>query len=123
MPNGDGTGARGKASNGRPMRPASPAHPAAARPSGRPAGHRVHMGTASSDPNYLPPTDNKNNPRIHQPRNRMTTLRYDRYLETPRSGRSIFTSRQERSRHRTRVLLLVAAIAILAAAAIILLII
>lgn len=77
--------------------------------------HRVHMGTASSDPNYLPPTKNKNNPRIHQPRNRMTTLKYDRYLEAPRSKRSIFTAQQDRTRHRLHLILVFALIVVIVA--------
>ena len=100
--------------------------------SGRP---RRHMGVASSDPEYLPKPDPTgyvppSSPTLriraneqgaahgHQPLKgdgQKGRLHYDRYLQQPKKGRSIFTSRQDRQRRRVQVLLgvlIVAAIAL-----------
>ncbi|QWT17755.1 hypothetical protein KPC83_00905 [Collinsella sp. zg1085] len=72
---------------------------------------RRHMGTASSDPDYLPSvnTDSTQSQEqrfdTHSARRPLTTkkspaqrrtLHFDRYLETPKPGKSIFTARQHR---------------------------
>lgn len=101
----------------------------------RPGRPRKHMGVASSDPEYLPQTG----PTGHVPPSSPTLriranergaahgnqplksngqpgqLHYDRYLQQPKKGRSIFTSQQDRQRKRVQILLaalIVAAIAL-----------
>lgn len=89
---------------------------------GRP---RKHMGVASSDPDYLPPVGPKRNGghsdmaapansqhvspsgsagrTLQAGNNRQRSndpLHYDRYISVPKKGRSIFTARQARQRHR-----------------------
>lgn len=84
---------------------------------------RKHMGTATSDPEYLPQTefqrqcaadpDARQTPiRDARAPQRSKTLRYDRYLQTPRPGRSIFTSPQARRQRHARIIVLIALIAI-----------
>ena len=85
----------------------------APRPSG---GNRKHMGVATSDPQYLPVLEPENartrTRRPHAPAHertgeeRVSTPNYSRYLETPKSRRPIFQSRQDRARRRTTALLL-----------------
>lgn len=89
---------------------------------------RRHMGTASSDPEYLPQTefqrqqaadpDARQTPiRDAKAPQRSGTLHYDRYLQTPKARKSIFASQQARRQQRTRtalVILLVAVIVVLA---------
>lgn len=85
------------------------------------SGTRKHMGVATSDPEYLPPVGG-NRPQAHVPPT-SPTLRvrtgdarggqagtgarpnYGRYISTPKKGRSIFTSRQDRQRRRVKILL------------------
>lgn len=77
---------------------------------------RRHMGVATSDPNYLKPANggriNRGNlhdtDRSAKPRN--GSLHYDRYLQTPKSGKSIFVSQQRRQRQRVQRFILIAAI-------------
>lgn len=81
---------------------------------------RRHMGTASSDPEYLPQTEFQKR-KAQDPDARVTPIRdataprrsgtvnYDRYLQTPKPRRSIFTSQQAR-KHQAHVRLLVAAL-------------
>lgn len=80
-------------------------------------GGRKHMGTASSDPEYLPPTRGRSRRREHDagegPKPGSTgsltpctgSLHYDRYLQLPNPGKSIFTSRQDRRRRRAQLAL------------------
>ena len=95
---------------------------------------RKHMGVASSDPEYLPQTDpsghvppssptlrvraNERGTQVRQPvaGGKPGQLRYDRYLQKPRKGHSIFTSRQDRQRQRVHVLLAVLIVAAIALA-------
>lgn len=82
---------------------------------------RVHMGTASNDADYLPaahgaarsgsalPRQLKEKTGPKGPRK----LHYERYLETPKPGKSIFTSRRERGQRRAH--LIIGIIALLAA--------
>ena len=107
--------------------------------SGRP---RKHMGVASSDPTYLPPVGGQTakgarsawdaEPSRTQasgssagsphaaahgraPRTNNNPLHYDRYISVPKKGRSIFTARQTRQRHRllaALIILILAAIAL-----------
>ena len=84
---------------------------------------RKHMGVASNDPDYLPRTGPKVNPRPSEPPRQAAgqkkgTLNYDRYLEMPKSGKSIFTSRQRRRQKRIHQ-----AIGVAVAAAVVILII
>lgn len=77
---------------------------------------RVHMGVAESDPEYLSPPTGGGRRRGRQaddPTARKT-LHYDRYLELPKQGKSIFT-RRERARKRTRRLVALLAILIVIA--------
>lgn len=76
------------------------------------APHRRHMGVASSDPQYLPPTEpnaarpTPSRPQVTAPAHRRSEqrapLHYDRYLQTPKPGKSIFTGRHDRSRRRMK---------------------
>lgn len=80
-------------------------------------GGRRHMGTASSDPEYLPPARVRGRDRAGEGgegpapgstdslNRRSGSLHYDRYLQLPNSGKAIFTSRQNRRRRRTHVAL------------------
>lgn len=80
-------------------------------------GGRKHMGTASSDPEYLPQVRGRGSDRAVRagetditgstgsPSRRPGPLHYDRYLQLPDSGKSIFTSRHNRHRRRTHVAL------------------
>lgn len=98
---------------------------------------RKHMGVASSDPEYLPQTGpsgrvppssptlriraNERGARGHQSQpvawgSQPGQLHYDRYLQTPKKGRSIFTSQQDRQRRRVQVLLAVLIVAAIALA-------
>lgn len=62
---------------------------------------RRHMGTATSDPTYLPPVTRGSGQGPTHPRsNQRAPLHYDRYLQSPKPGKSIFTARQDRSRRR-----------------------
>ena len=74
---------------------------------------RRHMGTATSDPVYMPPLE----PDRHRPHGagapERSSLHYDRYLQTPKPGRSIFMSAQDRSRRRLKHLLLVLLVVVL----------
>ena len=92
-------------------------------PQERPAsgGTRKHMGVATSDPEYLPPVGHGrgtehamgapsavrghgDNPhRTQAPSGAQPN--YGRYISTPKKGRSIFTSRQDRQRRRVKILL------------------
>lgn len=84
------------------------------------AARRHHMGVATSDPQYLPPTGNEEREtRIRQPHGTRTgvptalpqkqggKLHYDRYLQTPKNSRSIFASRRERQRAHVKTVLFV----------------
>ena len=102
----------------------------------RPARPRKHMGVASSDPEYLPQTGSPGRVPPSSPTLRIranerngsgrggTTkrtgnqgqLHYDRYLQAPKKGRSIFTSQQDRQRRRVQVLLIVFVVAAIALA-------
>lgn len=91
------------------MPPRQSAAGATRTPSG---GGRRHMGTATSDPQYLP-QNGPAHPRRSQPGDPSQHLHYDRYLQTPTSKKTIFTARQERSRRRTLlavVLILIVAV-------------
>ncbi len=87
------------------------------------ASGRRHMGTATSDPQYLPPVDGRTRraPDAAQtPGQRQTDrrsqLHYERYLETPKPGKTIFTSRYERSRRRSmRAVIVVLLLAVIIA--------
>lgn len=99
----------------------------------RQGGTRKHMGTATSDPDYLTPTGfehgrsealtaYENARREGSGGARKTPapgkrrmkdaraggqLHYDRYLSTPKPGRSIFISQQDRQRRRLQRVLAV----------------
>ena len=78
------------------------------------------MGTATSDPQYLSPTGYEKNSRLSPNASRerdggRATVHYERYLQTPKPGKSIFISRQERARKRNRRLLLAAIIVVVVA--------
>lgn len=83
---------------------------------------RRHMGTATSDPNYLPPVSGGRGGRdgvrgpahVPTPVDQRAPLHYDRYIEKPKHSKTIFTSRYERSRRNRRILLLLAILAIVA---------
>lgn len=84
---------------------------------------RRHMGTATSDPEYLPQTEFQKR-QAADPNARATPIRdataprrsgtvnYDRYLQTPKQRKSIFTSRQARQ-HQMHVRMLAALLVIL----------
>ena len=82
---------------------------------------RRNMGVASNDPDYLPRTpglvrdDADAAPgKVKQPKTNASGFNnYDRYLQTPKSGKSIFTSRQRR---RQKHLHQAAAVAVVAVA-------
>ena len=78
------------------------------------------MGTATSDPQYLSPTGYEKSghlsPNVSKERDGgRAAVHYERYLQTPKPGKSIFISRQERARKRNRRLLLAAIIVVVAA--------
>ena len=96
---------------------------------------RKHMGVATSDPEYLPPVPGgdkgpgyipPSSPTLRTRANERTPqaakkgsgkpggLRYDRYLSTPKRGKSIFTSQQ--ARRRTHAQHILAVLIILAVA-------
>lgn len=107
-------------------------------------GQRKHMGTATSDPDYLTPTGFEHNGRQAlnaymsakhqqkrgaQPLNdslkkakgngktgKPGQLHYDRYLSTPKPGRSIFISQHDRKRKHLKMLITVLVILIIALA-------
>lgn len=82
-------------------------------------GARVHMGTATSDPDYLPLTDFQrryddahpqqtsaaSSLEAGAPASRPAPLHGGRYLSRPRQRKSIFT-RQERQRRRAQLILI-----------------
>lgn len=85
-------------------------HDSPRRPATAPG--RKHMGVATSDPQYLPPTGTSRRPgrpspaqsprrQAPAPQQVRTQPDYSRYLETQKPGKSIFTSRYERSRRRS----------------------
>ncbi len=83
---------------------------------------RKHMGVATSDPQYLQPVgaaggrpNGPAHPRHKNPGDgEPQTLHGNRYLSTPSSRKAIFTTRHDRSRKRTRVLLVVLLLAVIA---------
>lgn len=84
-------------------------------------GSRKHMGTATSDPQYLSPTGYEKGGRFSPSETGgrdkgRSSMHYGRYLQTPKPGKSIFISRQERARKRNRRLILAAIIVVAAAA-------
>lgn len=88
---------------------------------------RRYVGTASAEANYLPPTDYQRQ-RAQNPRARVTPIRdaaaprrsgttaRGNYLQTPRSGKPIFTSAATRKRNHTRLILAVLLVIVLALA-------
>lgn len=83
---------------------------------------RRHMGTATSDPQYLPPIEQARDgvrgpAHIPTPVDQRAPLHYDRYIEKPKHGKTIFTSRHERSRRRMRAVLIVLLVIVIAALA------
>ena len=100
--------------------------PNAPRPARDGSSRRLHMGVATSDPQYLPVTEPRRARRAeanapeaprrpaHPRGEKRAPLHYDRYLETPKPGKSIFSARHERARRRTRHL--IAGIALIAVA-------
>lgn len=107
-------------------------------------GQRKHMGTATSDPDYLTPTGFEHNGRQalnaymsakHQQKrgaqrgdeslkkanrngkpSKPGQLHYDRYLSTPKPGRSIFISQHDRKRKRLKTLIAILIVLIIALA-------
>ena len=92
------------------------------------ASHHKHMGVASSEPEYLPRTGPQVRERQGQAQDQGATQDgsakhfnnsgkqsgtpdYSRYLETPKSGRSIFISPKERRRKRNQKIAAVVAVA------------
>lgn len=87
------------------------AYPAAEQPGqvpqqAAPRPGRRHMGVATADPQYLPPTGPAHPRRQPQPgeEGERPQLHYERYLQTPSGHKSIFISRQERERRRVHIL-------------------
>lgn len=91
---------------------------------------RKHMGVASSDPEYLPATGKgasggyipPSSPTLRIRANerggagpaaggQTGQLHYDRYLQVPKKGHAIFSSRQSRQRRRIQLLLAVLIVA------------
>ena len=78
---------------------------------------RRNMGVASNDPDYLPRTPDPSRgatdapTKVKQPKTSASAFNYDRYLQTPKSGKSIFTSRQRRRKKRIHQAAIVAAVA------------
>lgn len=105
---------------------------------------RKHMGTATSDPEYLPPTDsgghippNSSTLRVRQnehaeggpasahgphrgrdlgPRRKHGEIKTGRYLSTPHGGKRIFTTQRDRQQRRMRHILAVLILAAIALA-------
>lgn len=83
---------------------------------------RKHMGVATSDPQYLPRTRPTHPAHPRQQRTEWpdgqpqhAPLHYERYLQTPKPGKAIFTARQARARrHVAHIVLLVALLVIVA---------
>lgn len=102
--------------------------------------HRRHMGTATSDPQYLPLTDDERrreaaiakeqqmraaitgqDPAIEGDRpahpvsreGRPQLTHSARYLQTPKPGRSIFISRHDRRRQQIRLLITILIVAVI----------
>lgn len=72
---------------------------------------RLHMGTATSDPEYLPSVPNGNDAMgpahpLSPSNGRRQITHSARYLQTPKPGKSIFTSQAERARKRNHHLIL-----------------
>lgn len=93
---------------------ASHGFPRPARATGPSRPTRRHMGVATNDPTYLPDTPLsgegvRRGPAhpVPEPGERRS-LHYDRYLERPKPGKSIFTRREQAQRKRTRILVLLA---------------
>lgn len=93
-------------------------------------GRRRHMGVATSNPSYLPKTEmqmrldtqrqsqERRQPahRIQQPSdpNRPRALtNSSRYLQTPKPGRSIFTTQRDRERRKHKLALILAALLVI----------
>lgn len=78
-------------------------------------GRRRHMGTADAEAEYLQPVNPKQARRqaaAPSGQGKRPLAHYDRYLQTPKPGHSIFTSQQHRQRRKMR--LMVVAIVLLA---------
>lgn len=67
------------------------------------------MGVATADPQYLPSTSStamrdrpSEIPQAVQNAERRKVIHSDRYLQTPKAGRAIFTSREERAKRTMR---------------------
>lgn len=65
-------------------------------------GRRRHMGTAVSDPEYLTQPKGAAPGTGAGATGQRTITHSGRYLQTPKPGKSIFTSQKERARQRTR---------------------
>ncbi len=94
-------------------------------------GRRRHMGVATSNPSYLPKTEmqmrldaERSAAESRQPAHRIqqpsdpnqprALTNSSRYLQTPKPGRSIFTTQRDRERRRHRlVLALIVAVVVL----------
>lgn len=102
-------------------------------PSQRPAaggGHRLHMGTACSDPSYLPLTPQEQARERAYAREQAAreqrpartadghrSLRHsERYLQTPKPGHAIFTSQRDRRARRAKLAIVAVAVAAIAIA-------
>ena len=76
------------------------------------ARSRRHMGVATADPQYLPATEparsrqrsNGTPGPAHPVSDKRAPLHYDRYLQTPKPGKSIFSARNKRAQRRARAL-------------------
>lgn len=66
---------------------------------------RKHMGTAVDDPEYLPQGPSAGGGAL-APDGRRTITHSARYLQTPKAGKSIFTSQKERARKRKQHMVL-----------------
>lgn len=73
------------------------------------SSHRRHMGTVGESPDYLASlagNEGRGQRRLH----------YERYLETPKPGKSIFTSHRARKQRRAHfIILLIALLAVILA--------
>ncbi|MBY4797832.1 hypothetical protein K6V98_05635 [Collinsella sp. AGMB00827] len=70
--------------------------------------HRRHMGTASSDAEYIehqPHRNSRSYGHTDEHHHRVSTIHSGRYLQTPSSGKTIFTARHDRWRRRTTLLI------------------
>lgn len=76
---------------------------------------RTHMGTASSDSEYLPLTRRteeglaklegskaQSSVRISKPKLKSSVTQYNNYLQVPKRGRQLFVSEAQRQRQRTQ---------------------